>query len=69
MRRPLGLEVLRIGASPDPEGVYRGGTIYDPKSGKTYRCKAALDGADAVRLRGFVGVSLFGRTTRWERLR
>ena len=42
--RPIvGLEILRIDASPDGKGVYRNGTLYDPKSGKTYRCKATID--------------------------
>ena len=64
----LGLEILRINAVPDGKGVYRNGTIYDPKSGKTYRCKAIFDGPDSLRLRGFVGISLFGRTTYWSRV-
>lgn len=39
------------------------GTIYDPKSGKTYSCKMSLDTSDnnKLKIRGFIGVSLFGR--------
>ena len=43
-----------------------GGTIYDPKSGKTYRGVMAAHGEE-LDLRGFVGLSVFGRTERWTR--
>lgn len=44
------------------------GTIYDPDKGKTYRCKMKLqDGGRKLYVRGFVGVSLLGRTTHWRR--
>ena len=50
------------------DGVWDGGEIYDPYSGKTYDCTLKLkDGK--LNIRGYVGVSLFGRTTVWERLR
>lgn len=41
--------------------TYEGGEIYDPKSGKTYSCKMTPKG-DKLEVRGFVGVSLLGRT-------
>lgn len=44
-----------------------GGTIYDPKSGNTYRGSMVVEG-DIVRLRGYVGFSLFGRTEIWHRV-
>ncbi|MGP8260485.1 MAG: DUF2147 domain-containing protein [Acidobacteriaceae bacterium] len=44
-----------------------GGTIYDPKSGNTYHGTMVVDG-DIVRLRGYVGISLFGRTEIWHRV-
>ena len=44
-----------------------GGTIYDPKSGNTYRGQMVVDG-DSLRLRGYVGISLFGRTEIWHRV-
>ena len=43
-----------------------GGTIYDPKSGKTYKGTMVADG-DTLRLRGFIGISVFGRTEIWKR--
>lgn len=48
--------------------VYEGGTIYDPKSGKTYSCKMTLKG-DKLAIRGYVGVSLLGRTETWTRIK
>ena len=44
-----------------------GGTIYDPKSGNTYRGSMVVEG-DLLRLRGYVGFSLFGRTEIWHRV-
>ena len=49
------------------DGSWEGGKIYDPKSGKTYSAKMKLDGNDTLNLRGYVGISLFGRTSVWKR--
>ena len=52
----------------DEGNDYKGAKIYDPESGKTYSCKATrLDNGD-LKVRGFIGASLFGRTTKWTRL-
>jgi uncharacterized protein (DUF2147 family) len=45
---------------------WAGGTIYDPNNGKTYKCKMSLKGDD-LKVRGFIGVALFGRTVHWIR--
>ena len=42
------------------------GTIYDPDNGKTYSCKMTLEG-DALKVRGFIGISLIGRSQEWQR--
>ena len=47
-------------------GVWSGGKIYDPKSGKTYSCTMKLKG-NKLEIRGYVGISMFGRTTVWTR--
>lgn len=47
--------------------TWENGTIYDPESGKTYNGKITLDNNGNLKIRGFVGVSLFGRTTTWIR--
>jgi uncharacterized protein (DUF2147 family) len=46
---------------------YEKGKIYDPKSGKTYSCQAELVGTKLIKLRGYIGVSLIGRTSEWTR--
>ncbi|MEM9291089.1 MAG: DUF2147 domain-containing protein [Acidobacteriota bacterium] len=43
------------------------GTIYDPDNGKTYSCTLELEGENTLKVRGYLGVSLFGRTEKWER--
>jgi len=50
-------------------GEFAGGRIVDPRNGRTYRATMRLDGANRLRLRGFVGVRAFGRTETWERAR
>lgn len=67
-RPVVGLRILsgfpREASAP---GVWTGGNIYDPGSGNTYSCRAQLDGPDRLEIRGYVGIPLFGRTTRWLR--
>lgn len=47
---------------------YEGGKILDPKNGTEYRCKMELiEGGQKLRVRGFVGVSLLGRSQTWVR--
>lgn len=48
--------------SYDGEDTWTGGSIYDPNSGKTYHSKMWLKNPDTLELRGYIGVSLFGRT-------
>src|SRR5262249_830180 len=66
-RRVEGLEVL-LGLVPQGDGTWAHGRIYDPASGNTYTCQLALEGNDRVRLRGYVGIPLLGRTTTWIRV-
>jgi uncharacterized protein (DUF2147 family) len=42
------------------------GKLYDPNNGHTYSGTIALNG-DTLHLRGYVGVSMFGRTETWHR--
>lgn len=47
---------------------WSGGEILDPKNGKIYRCKMKLlDGGKKLEVRGFIGISLLGRSQIWER--
>jgi len=65
--RPLlGLEILK--GFEYKNGTWEEGTIYDPKSGKTYSCKMTLDGKNKLNVRGYVGISLIGRTEVFTRV-
>lgn len=48
-------------------GSWKGGTIYDAKSGKKYDANIKLKDSNTLKLRGYVGISLFGRTSTWSR--
>ena len=48
--------------------MWAGGEILDPKNGKIYRCKMTLSGdGKSLNVRGFIGISLLGRTQTWLR--
>jgi uncharacterized protein (DUF2147 family)/fucose 4-O-acetylase-like acetyltransferase len=65
----LGLQLLEGMKLAQPGGIaWAGGTIYDPTSGRTYRATVTMDGPNRLRLRGYVGVPLLGRTTTWIRV-
>jgi uncharacterized protein (DUF2147 family) len=46
---------------------YNDGEILDPQNGKTYSCYVELVDDNKLKVRGFLGVSLFGRTQYWRR--
>ena len=48
-------------------GKWEDGWVYDPVGGSTYTAQMKLDGPDTLKLRGYVGISLFGRTMTWTR--
>lgn len=64
-RKKVGLVILK-----DFEfdgGQWEDGTIYDPKSGKTYSCVIKLQKDGGLNVRGYIGISLLGRTTHWTK--
>lgn len=63
----IGLTILK-NFEFDGDDEWNDGTIYDPKNGKTYSCFMKFDGSpDKLKIRGYVGVSLIGRSTYWTR--
>ena len=62
----LNLIILR-GFHYKGKGVYKDGTIYDPENGKTYNCNMSLSSDNRLDIRGYIGVSLIGRTSQWTR--
>lgn len=51
----------------DNDDEWNGGNIYDPESGKTYSSYMYLKNWNTLRIRGYVGVALLGRTEVWTR--
>jgi uncharacterized protein (DUF2147 family) len=47
--------------------LWQHGKIYDPESGNTYRCRMSLMATNELKVRGYVGIPLFGRTVVWTR--
>jgi len=68
-RRLLGLPVAEGFTKNSKNDVWKGGTIYDSQTGKTYKGKIWLENSDNLRMRGFLGVSLIGRTADFKRYR
>ncbi|OHX65996.1 DUF2147 domain-containing protein [Flammeovirga pacifica] len=48
-------------------GVWEDGEVYDPDSGKTYSGSIQNAGPNVLKMRGYVGIKLFGRTELWMR--
>ena len=51
----------------DGKEEWSGGTIYDPKNGKTYKCYIRFETPIKLKVRGYVGISLIGRNTYWTK--
>ena len=60
---------MQIGSGLKKDGdVWSGGEILDPENGKTYKCKVWVeDKGSKLHVRGFIGVSVLGRTQVWIR--
>ena len=67
-RKILGMVLLydfRKGSTPNS---YVEGTIYNGENGKTYNANVSLQADDTLRVRGYVGRSIFGETQVWTRV-
>ncbi|MDI6752989.1 MAG: DUF2147 domain-containing protein [Thermodesulfobacteriota bacterium] len=67
-RSMLGLNLV-WGFTYSGGNLWEGGHIYDPRDGKTYKCKMTLETPDHLKVRGFIGVSLIGKTNNWARVK
>lgn len=45
------------------------GEIYDPREGDFYSCEMWLEDKNTLKIRGYVGISLFGKTVTWTRVK
>jgi uncharacterized protein (DUF2147 family) len=67
--RPIVGLVFMSGFSRKSDARWEDGTIYDPKTGNTYSGSMELEGLETIKVRGFIGISLMGRTDVWTRVR
>lgn len=68
-KKPLiGLEIL-IDFVFAGDNLWKNGKIYNSDNGKLYDGKMTLISPDQLRVRGFIGISLIGGTTKWTRAR
>ena len=63
----MGLNNL-LGFTYSSNKSYEGGSIYDPENGKTYKCVMTLDDDNTLKVRGYVGIQMLGRTDLWKRV-
>lgn len=47
---------------------WSGGKILDPGKGKEYHCQISLKDANTLKVRGYIGKPIFGRTQYWYRV-
>lgn len=50
-------------------GIWKGGEIYDPQSGKTYSCELKLKSPEVLEVKGYLGFSFVGRTVEWTKVK
>ena len=67
-RSIIGLPLLANFIAPTEGNVWEDGTIYNPEDGKTYSCTLTLLDTETLKVRGYVGLPLFGKTQIWKRL-
>lgn len=50
------------------DGVWTGGRIYDPTSGKSYKVTISFKDDKTLKLRGYIGVEALGESMYWTKL-
>jgi len=65
--KPIKGLVIIEGLTKDGD-TWEDGTILDPKNGKEYKCHITLESANKLKVRGYIGISLLGRTQYWTRV-
>ncbi len=62
----MGLVFLKEFVAKDAK-TWEDGTIYDPNNGKTYSCNMKLESPTVLNVRGYIGISLIGRTSKFTK--
>ena len=66
-RSIIGLPLLANFVASTAGNVWEDGTIYNPEDGKTYSCTLTLLDTETLKVRGYVGLPMFGKTQIWKR--
>ncbi len=65
----VGLQILEGLTWNEGDNEWSGGTITDPANGREYQAILTVNESnETLRVRGFIGFSLIGRTQVWERV-
>jgi len=69
-QRIVGMVIMQgLTQSTSNPAEWSGGEILDPVNGKTYRCSlTVVNKGNTLNARGYIGISLFGRTQTWQRV-
>ena len=65
--KPIVGMVIMNGLKKEKAGYWSGGEILDPEEGDIYKVKIATDDGKTLKVRGYIGISLIGRTQVWVR--
>lgn len=63
----IGLTMMRDFAYDD--GEWSDGYIYNPSDGKEYKGYIKMQDPNTLDVRGYIGISLFGKTDTWTRVK
>jgi uncharacterized protein (DUF2147 family) len=66
--RPILGLMFMSGFTRKSDTRWENGACYDPKSGNTYSCFMELEGPEKIKVHGYIGISLLGRTVFWTRV-
>lgn len=65
----IGMTIAKHLQKTATANVYERGEILDPENGKTYKCKMTLSpNGNELEVRGYIGISLIGRSQTWKRV-
>jgi uncharacterized protein (DUF2147 family) len=63
----VGMVLIKGFTYNEATNEWENGEIYNPESGKTYRCFMKLESDNKLKVRGYLGISLLGKTVVWTR--
>lgn len=66
-RPVMGLVMLRNFVFDD--GEWSNGHIYNPQDGKEYKAYIKMNNSSEITVRGYVGISLIGKSDTWKRVK